>query len=436
MARGAAAGPRGAVGPVDTELTRRSGPVEATRHGAPGSRRADPQNQLQSETVSRLRRVSPTDPGFTRRRAGRGWVYLDVERRRITDHDVIDRIAHLAIPPAYTDVWICRYPNGHIQAVGTDDRGRRQYRYHPEWREQRDRAKHDRILFVARRLPAARERVAADLGVRGMPRERALATAFRLLELGFFRVGGEEYAEENHSYGLATLLREHVVVGREEVRFRYIAKSGKDRRIVIRDAAVRDSISLLKRRHGGGADLLAWREGGRWHDVTSTDINRYLHQVVGDGVTAKDFRTWHGTVLAAVNLAALPEVGASAAARKRAVNEMLRAVSEQLGNTPAVARKSYVDPRVVQRFHEGRTVASALRRIGADPVAWDAGAQARLEKAVVSLLAAEQAAARAEAVADKAESQARAARRTARLAGQRAQAAADDVVETTLAATA
>lgn len=378
----------------------------------------------------RLRRVSPTDPGFTRRRAGRGWVYLDLDSRRITDHDVVDRIAHLAIPPAYTDVWICRYPNGHIQAVGTDDRGRRQYRYHPDWREQRDRAKHDRVLFVARRLPAARERVHTHLAMTGMPRERALATAFRLLELGFFRVGGEEYAEENHSYGLATLLREHVVVGREEIRFRYIAKSGKDRRIAIHDDAVRRSIALLKRRHGGGQDLLAWREGGHWHDVTSTDINRYLHEVVGAGVTAKDFRTWHGTVLAAVQLAALTEVGSSAAARKRAVNEMLRTVSDQLGNTPAVARKSYVDPRVVERFHDGRTVAATLNRIGPDPAGWDPGAQTRLEKAVVTLLAAQRAATRADEAAEAAESRARTARRVAERAAQEARAAVTAVAET------
>jgi len=388
---------------------------------------------LHPETM-RLRRVSPTDPGFSRRRSGRGWVFLDVDGRRILDHDVVDRIAHLAIPPAYRDVWICRYANGHIQAVGTDDRGRRQYRYHPLWREERDRAKHDRVLYIARRLPAARTVVAGHLARSGMPRERVLATAFRLLELGFFRVGGEAYAEENHSYGLATLLREHVTVGRSDVRFRYIAKAGKDRRIVISDPAVRDAISTLKRRTGGGDDLLAWREHGRWHDVTSTDINRYLHEVVGDGVTAKDFRTWHGTVLAAAHLAALHEDGASATRRKRSVNEVMRAVSEQLGNTPAVARKSYVDPRIVERFENGRTVAATLRRIGADPAGWDSAAHDRLERAVVKLLAAQRAAAVADAAADDLETRARRARTIADEADRRALVAAESLVETSLAA--
>lgn len=383
----------------------------------------------------RLRHVSPTEPGFGRRRSGKGWVYLDTDGKRILDHEVTDRIAHLAIPPAYSDVWICRYANGHIQAVGTDDRGRRQYRYHPEWREQRDRAKHDRIVFVARRLPAARKVVQEHLALRGMPRERALATAFRLLELGFFRVGGEEYAEENHSYGLATLLREHVVVGKSEVRFRYIAKAGKDRRIVITDPAVRDAISTLKRRTGGGDDLLAWRENDRWHDVTSTDINRYLHEVVGDSVTAKDFRTWHGTVLAAADLAARYDAGASATRQKRSVNEVMKAVSEQLGNTPAVARKSYVDPRVVDRFHAGLTVAGTLRQIGADPDAWDAASHGRLESAVLKLLAAQHAAAKADAAADVAETRARRARRAADAADREALTAAEGLVETTLAAT-
>lgn len=349
---------------------------------------------------------------------------------------MIDRIAHLAIPPAYRDVWICRYPNGHIQAVGTDDRGRRQYRYHPDWREQRDRAKHDRVLFIARRLPAARSRVQEHLALPGMPRERALATAFRLLELGFFRVGGEEYTAENHSYGLATLLRDHVTVGRTEVRFAYIAKAGKDRRLVIADAGVRAAVAHLKRRAGGGADLLAWREQGHWHDVSSTDINRYLHEVVGEGVTAKDFRTWHGTVLAAVDLASRFEPGSSAAARKRAVNEVMKTVSSELGNTPAVARKSYVDPRVVERFHDGLTIANAVRRIGGDPgAAVDDRAQASLERAVVKLLVARESAVRAEKAAAAAEARARHARRLAEEAEQQALGAATEVVETALAAT-
>jgi len=362
----------------------------------------------------RLRRVSPDGPGFTRRRAGRGWVYSDTSGARITDHDTIDRIARLAIPPAYRGVWISPYATGHIQAVGLDDRDRKQYRYHPDWRVERDKAKHDRILFVARQLPAARRLVREHLSLRGMPRDKALATAFRLLELGFFRIGGESYAEENGSYGLATLRKEHVRVARDgSIQFRYTAKHGIRREVVVRDDGVRDAVTTLKRRHGGGAELLAWRENGRWYDVSSTDINHYLHDVVGADVSAKDFRTWHGTVLAAAALAANFQDGSSKTARRRQVVAAMKDVAEHLGNTPTVARNSYVDPRLVDRFDVGRTIGPTLAQLDPDPDFWDDDAHQRLEDAVLQLIEATDEAAQAQASAAHAQQVADRAQRVA-----------------------
>ena len=336
--------------------------------------------------MPRLRRVSSSSPGFTRRRRGRGWTYYDTRGERIADPEVIARIDALAIPPAYTDVWICPYPNGHLQAVGTDDRGRRQYRYHEEWRRQQDRAKHDRVLEVAARLPAARAVVEEQLRLPGLPRERVLAAAFRLLDLGFFRVGGDTYAEENGSYGLATLQRQHVHQHGDELVFRYVAKSGKDRTAVIADPAVREVVRSLKRRRGGGEDLLVWKEGRRWHDVTSDDVNAYLHETIGPDVSAKDFRTWHATVLAAVALAVSLPVAGTTTGRKRAVTRACAEVSEYLGNTPSVCRSSYIDPRVIDLFEDGVTIAPALDQLGEGASFGHPATHGEVERAVQDLL--------------------------------------------------
>lgn len=336
--------------------------------------------------MPRLRRVSVSSPGFSRRRRGKGWSYLDTGGERIVDPDVIARISALAIPPAYTDVWICPFPNGHLQAVGTDDRGRRQYRYHEQWRLEQDRAKHDRVLEVAARLPAARERVTDLLATDGLTRERVLAAAFRLLDLGFFRVGGDSYAEENGSFGLATLRRDHVHQRGEELVFSYVAKSGKDRTAVIADPAVRDVVRSLKRRRGGGEDLLVWKERGRWHDVTSEDVNGFLHETIGPDVSAKDFRTWHATVLAAVALAVSLPVAGTPTARKRAVTRACAEVSAYLGNTPSVCRSSYIDPRVIDLFGDGVTIAPALDDLGADASFGHPATHGLVERAVQDLL--------------------------------------------------
>lgn len=376
----------------------------------------------------RLRRVSPDGPGFSRARSGKGWSYRDTRGARITDRKVVDRIAHLAIPPAYRDVWISPHPNGHIQAVGTDDKGRRQYRYHPDWRTERDREKHDRILFVARQLPEARQTVREHLSLPGMPRDRTLATAFRLLELGFFRIGGEVYEKENGSFGLATLRKEHVRVGRGgEVQFRYAAKHHIERDIVLHDRAVRDVVSTLRRRRGGGEELLAWRENGRWYDVSSSDINAYLHDVVGEGVTAKDFRTWHATVIAAAALAARYEEGSSETARKRQVVAAMKEVAGHLGNTPTVARNSYVDPRLVDRFNDGLTIGTEQLAVDQDSEAWDDRAHQRLEESVLRLIEVSEQATEAEIDAERAQHVADTAQRIADQAAEQRDAAEADV---------
>jgi DNA topoisomerase-1 len=336
--------------------------------------------------VPRLRRSHPDDRGWSRRRHGRGFVYLD-EHGDPLGADEVARCRALVIPPAWTQVWICAAPNGHIQAVGTDEAGRRQYLYHPAWRELRDKAKHDRVLTVARRLPRARATVAEHLALEGMPRERALGTAFRLLDLGFFRVGGEQYAEDNGSYGLATIEKVHVNVTGDEVVFDYPAKSGQERLVAVADAAVIEAVSMLRSRRGGGRELLAYEDDGQWHDLSSSDINAYVKSVVGGDVSAKDFRTWHGTVLAAVSLAERAGDAASPTRRSKAVRAAMVEVSQYLGNTPAVAKGSYVDPRVIDAFEQGATIEPTLRRLGSTRRRRPERARDAIERAVLRLLA-------------------------------------------------
>ena len=331
----------------------------------------------------RLRTVSPSDPGWTRRRAGKGFVYLDQLGVRLSSEDR-ERCVRLVIPPAWEEVWICRRPNGHLQAVGTDAAGRRQYLYHPEWRRKRDESKHDRVLEVAARLPRARRRVGVHLQLDGMPYERALATAFRLLDLGFFRIGGETYAEANHSYGLATIRKEHVTVENRTVVFDFVAKSGQERYVALADDLVRASVADLLRRRSGGPELLAYKDGRRWRDVTSTDINAYVKEQVGREVSAKDFRTWHGTVIAAVALAGVNADATTATARKRAVSSAMKQVAEYLGNTPTVARSSYVDPRVIDLFADGVTISPRLASLDDDLS--DGSTHGKVERAVLNLL--------------------------------------------------
>jgi DNA topoisomerase I len=316
--------------------------------------------------MPRLRRVDCAGPGIARRRRGRGFSYHWPDGRSVTEPDVLARIRALVLPPAWTDVWICPLPNGHIQAIGTDAAGRRQYRYHDAWREQRDRAKHDRILQFARRLADARRVVEQHLALPGYPRERVLAAAFRMLDLGFFRVGGEAYADEYGSYGLATIRRDHVAIRSGAVVFDYPSKSGKQRVQQLVDDDLHAVVRGLLRRKDDQPELLAYRTGRGWRDVRSEDINDYLREVIGVEASAKDFRTWHATVLMAVALAVSREVADSPTKRKRAVARAYQEVAEYLGNTPAVARSAYVDPRLIDMYDAGATVQKALERAARD----------------------------------------------------------------------
>jgi DNA topoisomerase I len=336
--------------------------------------------------VARLRRVDCSGPGITRRRRGRGFEYLDEEGRRIVDAAVMDRIRELAIPPAWEEVWICPHPTGHLQATGQDAAGRKQYLYHRRWRQRRDRQKFDEMLHFARALPRIRRRVEADLALPGMPRERALACAVRLLDRGFFRIGSEDYAEENETFGVATMQKRHVTVDGEEVTFDYETKGGRRRLQVIGDPAVAEVVRALRRRRGGGDELLAYKQGRRWLDVKSADINQYVKEAGGGDFSAKDFRTWSGTVLGAVALAVSgPAAGGSMTARKRAKTRAIKEVARYLGNTPAIARASYIDPRVFDRYDGGRTIGGILPDLAEDTAAWP-DVQGVVEEAVLDLL--------------------------------------------------
>jgi len=336
--------------------------------------------------VARLRRVDCAAPGIRRVRRGRGFSYERADGRKVSDPEVLARIAALVIPPAWTDVWICEHPRGHIQALGTDAAGRRQYRYHAEWRAQRDAEKHERVLAFAKRLPMARARVSEHLGQRGLTRERVLATAFRLLDLGFFRVGGETYAEVNGSFGLATMRRRHVTVTGDIVVFDYVAKSGRHRVQAVVDENVRKVVASLLKRDDPSKELLAYKDRSGWHDITSTDINSYLRDVLGKEASAKDFRTWHATVLTAVGLAVSTQAPTSTSARKQAVNRVVKEVSVYLGNTPAVCRSSYIDPRVFDLYDDGTTIARSLERLGADAAYGQPATHGQVEAAVLRLL--------------------------------------------------
>ncbi|HEY0260303.1 MAG TPA: DNA topoisomerase IB [Lacisediminihabitans sp.] len=304
--------------------------------------------------MPRLRRSDSSSAGIRRLRAGRGFSYRDVDGHPITDPELRERINRLAIPPAWTDVWISPYANGHIQATGLDAAGRRQYIYHPTWREQKDRLKFDRMLSLAESLPTARRLVTMDLRSDEPSKRRALAAAFRMLDTGSLRVGSERYAEANGSRGLATLLCCHASISGATVVLDFPAKSGQEWHSEIEDADLADVVRSLKRR-GPNARLLAYRESGSWHPLAATDINAYVRERTGGDFTAKDFRTLHGTLAAAASLARRgPEQ--RRAPRERAIAQAMRDAATVLGNTPAIARSSYVDPRIVDHYVAGRTI--------------------------------------------------------------------------------
>jgi DNA topoisomerase I len=349
--------------------------------------------------VARLKRVDCSEPGITRRRQGRGFAYLDVAGKRVESGEVLVRIRELAIPPAWTEVWICTHPSGHLQATGIDAAGRKQYLYHQRWRERRDRQKFEEMLDFARTLPRLRKMIRADLKSDELGRRQVLACALRLLDRGFFRIGSEDYAEQNDSYGLATIQKSHVSIEPRAIRFDYVAKSGRRQVQEIDDPDVHRIVSRLKRRRGGGEELLAYKERGRWVDLTSTDINEYVKEGTGGDFSAKDFRTWNGTMLAAVALSIDARSDGSRRPTKRAISEAVKVVAGFLGNTPAVARGSYIDPRVFDRYLSGWTISPALEE-GADAFGLERESSRKvIEEAVVDLIEEPRASERVEKVA-------------------------------------
>ena len=335
--------------------------------------------------MPRLRKSDWRSPGIVRRRRARGFSYQWTNGESVTDPETLGRIRSLAVPPAWTEVWICQWPNGHIQAVGTDNAGRRQYLYHDAWRALRDRQKFGRVLEFGRSLPRLRATVERDLGVPGMERARVLAGAVRLLDLGFFGIGGEQYAQENETFGIAMLRKGHVKLIRGKMVFDYPAKGSVERVVTISDPATYRLLRALKNRRGG-ENLFAYKKGSRWVDMRSDEVNAYIREAAGADFSAKDFRTWSATVLGASELAGQAKaMGGSSTARKRAASLVVKRVAGYLGNTPAVCRRSYLDPKVLDRFEGGETIAPDLRKLGDVDVS-DGEARKVVELAVIDLL--------------------------------------------------
>ena len=330
--------------------------------------------------VAGLTRSDPRGPGITRVRQGDGFAYRDPSGAGETSARTLERIRALAIPPAWKDVWISPDPLGHIQATGVDGRGRTQYRYHDLWRDRRDAQKFEHMLRFAAALPALRAAAAADLGRRALTRDRVAASAVRLIDLGMFRVGGERYAELDHHYGVVTLQKSHVSLRRGGVAFDYIAKEGKRRAVTVSDPAVLSAVRALMRADTGQDSLFCWERGGAWHPLHSHDVGAYIAEHAGGHFTAKEFRTWNATVLMALLLANAGPAQTQQRART-AITASIRAVADVLGDTPAVARASYIDPRLISRYQSGRGLAS----VPVLPAQLPAGADA--EAAVAALLA-------------------------------------------------
>lgn len=307
-----------------------------------------------------LRYSNDAKPGIRRRLQGKHFAYQDADGKRIKDDRVLKRIKRLAVPPAWTEVWISPHENGHIQATGRDARGRKQYRYHEDWRKQRDENKFGRMVAFARVLPRIRRRTKRDLARRGIPREKVLATVVRLLETTLIRVGNDEYARQNESYGLTTMHNHHAKVAGTHIRFTFRGKSKVRHEISIRDKQLAKIVRRCQ--EIPGQELFGYEdEDGKPHDIGSQDVNEYLRGIAGDDFTAKDFRTWAGTVLAAIALREFAEINHQREA-KRNVVAAVEAVARMLGNTPSVCRKCYIHPQILNSYMEGNTIATIRQR--------------------------------------------------------------------------
>ena len=344
---------------------------------------ATAENPREAAKEAGLRYSSDDRPGIRRRRRGRGFQYLDAHGRTITDREERARIDALAVPPAWTDVWICPSPNGHLQATGRDARGRKQYRYHPRWRELRDEAKYDRMLAFAAALPRIRRRVDRDIARKALSKPRVVATIVRLLDETGIRVGNDEYARENGSFGLTTMRKRHAEVEGSSVAFRFRGKSGKTTDVDVTDPRV---ARVLRRCEGlPGQHLFQYvDEDGEPVDVDSDDVNAYLREMAGGDFTAKDFRTWTGTVLAAWALEELGEAGSQTQATRQVVRAV-ESVAKELGNTPAVCRSAYIHPQVIETHLEGN-LAQLLGREADRRVAQGMRGLTAHEAAVLALL--------------------------------------------------
>jgi DNA topoisomerase-1 len=295
--------------------------------------------------------VSDEEPGIRRKKAGKGFTYTRPDGKKVEDKATLDRIKSLAIPPAYRDVWICAKANGHIQATGRDVKGRKQYRYHPAFREVRESAKYEHMIEFAKGLPAIRRTIGEHMSLRGLPREKVLATVVHLLENTLIRVGNADYAKQNKSYGLTTLRDPHVKVDGSELRFQFKGKSGKTWRLSVKDRRIAKIVKACQ--DLPGQDLFQYLdENGQQQSVTSADVNAYLKEITGRDITAKDFRTWSGTVLAALALAEFEEFDSEAKAKKN-IRAAIEKVSSRLGNTPTICRKCYVHPEVFSCYLDG-----------------------------------------------------------------------------------
>ncbi len=330
-----------------------------------------------------LHYVHDDTPGITRRRAGKGFSYKDLDGQTITDGAIRERINALAIPPAYQEVWICPDPDGHIQATGLDEKGRKQYRYHPRWAEVRDEAKFTRLIAFAHALPAIRERTNADMRKRSLTREKVLAAVVQLLEKTAIRVGNEEYARQNETYGLTTMENRHAEVEGNTVHFEFTGKSHKDHEIDLKDPKLARVIDKLQDLPGQSLFQFV-DEDGEPHSITSGDVNDYLHEIAGDFFTAKDFRTWAGTVAASLALQEFEQFSDKDAATKNVV-EAVKTVAEKLGNTPAVCRKSYIHPAVIEAYVDGAMLDSMQQKVEAE-LSGDLSGLKPEEAAVLGLL--------------------------------------------------
>jgi len=325
--------------------------VEVVAKKLKAERAADP---VEAAEQAGLRYVSDDRAGYTREPNGKQFKYFDTEGKPIRDEERLLRIKRLAIPPAWTDVWICPSSNGHIQATGRDARRRKQYRYHDRWREVRDENKYDRMVGFARILPKIRKRVRRDVRRAGLPREKVLATVVQLLERTFIRVGNDEYARQNKSFGLTTMQDRHVQVKGTRLRFRFRGKSGRYRQVDFTDRRIARVISKLQ--DLPGQELFQFvDDAGEIHDITSQDVNEYLREISDEYFTAKDFRTWAGTVLAAMALHA-QERFETKKEGKTNVRDSIAAVAEMLGNTPAICRKCYVHPAIIENYLQGNSL--------------------------------------------------------------------------------